>query len=75
MQRPDVYRVLLDNFPEQFRDPATIVHEFRLAVRPWGFPLEEITTPTYLWRGEADTVHPPAMGSTWQPRSPLAGEE
>jgi pimeloyl-ACP methyl ester carboxylesterase len=62
MQRPEIYQVLLDNFPEQFRDPATIVHEFQLGVRPWGFPLEEIVISTWLWQGLADTVHPPAIG-------------
>lgn len=30
--------------------------------RPWGFSLEEIRAPVYLWHGEKDVVVPPAMG-------------
>jgi pimeloyl-ACP methyl ester carboxylesterase len=59
--RPEVRRVLLANLPNQFRDPDTVVHEFRLAVRPWGFPLADIVVPTHLWQGERDDVHTPAM--------------
>jgi pimeloyl-ACP methyl ester carboxylesterase len=61
LARPDVRAVLMDNIPNQFRDPATVLHEFRLAVQPWGFPLAEITTPTHIWQGGRDDVHTPAM--------------
>jgi pimeloyl-ACP methyl ester carboxylesterase len=59
--RPKVRAVLMDNLPNQFRNPATVLHEFRLAVQPWGFPLEEITVPTHIWQGGRDDVHTPAM--------------
>jgi pimeloyl-ACP methyl ester carboxylesterase len=62
LARPEVRAVLMDNLPNQFRDPATVLHEFRLAVKPWGFPLAEITVPTHIWQGGRDDVHTPAMG-------------
>ena len=37
------------------------MNEFRLAVRPWGFPLDAITVPTAIWQGGRDDVHTPAM--------------
>lgn len=61
LARPEVRRVLLANLSCQFRHPDTVVHEFRLAVRPWGFPLEEIRVPTTIWQGGRDDVHTPAM--------------
>jgi pimeloyl-ACP methyl ester carboxylesterase len=33
-----------------------------LVSRPWGFGLEEITLPVYLWHGDADRNLPLAMG-------------
>jgi pimeloyl-ACP methyl ester carboxylesterase len=61
LARPDVRGVLLQNLPNQFRDPATVVHEFRLAVQPWPFPLAELRVPTHIWQGGRDDVHTPAM--------------
>ena len=59
--RPEVRAVLMENLPNQFRDPKSVVHEFRLAVKPWGFPLDEIAVPTHLWQGGRDDVHTPTM--------------
>lgn len=61
LMRPDVRAVVMENLPNQFRDARTVVDEFRLAMQPWGFPLEEITTPTHIWQGGRDDVHTPAM--------------
>ena len=36
--------------------------EAGLIMRPWGFMLEEIRTPTHLWHGEEDRNAPVAMG-------------
>jgi pimeloyl-ACP methyl ester carboxylesterase len=33
-----------------------------LYARPWGFSLNEIRTPVFLWHGEMDIVVPAAMG-------------
>jgi len=61
LARAEVREVLLENLPNQFRDPDTVVHEFRLAVQPWPFPLGEIRVPTHIWQGGRDDVHTPAM--------------
>jgi pimeloyl-ACP methyl ester carboxylesterase len=53
--------VLLENLPNQFRDPDTVLHEFRLAVQPWPFPLGEIRVATHIWQGGRDDVRTPAM--------------
>src|SRR5262245_19125469 len=50
LARPEVREVLLANLPNQFRDPDTVLHEFRLAVQPWPFPLDEIRGPTRIWQ-------------------------
>jgi pimeloyl-ACP methyl ester carboxylesterase len=72
LTRPDVRAILMENLPNQFRDPNTIVHEFRLAVQPWGFPLEEITAPAHIWQGGRDDVHTPAMAHYLAARIPGA---
>ena len=72
LARLEVRAVLIENLPNQFRDPKTVVHEFRLAVQPWGFPLEEITTPTHIWQGGRDDVHTPAMARYLAARIPGA---
>lgn len=36
--------------------------DLKLYGRPWGFRLEDIHTPVWLWHGEADPVVPVAMG-------------
>ena len=61
LARPEVRAVLLANLPNQFRDPDTVVHELRLAVRPWGFTLDQIRVPVTIWQGGRDDVHTPAM--------------
>lgn len=37
--------------------------EIRLLCRPWGFRLEEIKIPVYLWHGDDDRDAPLSMGS------------
>jgi pimeloyl-ACP methyl ester carboxylesterase len=59
--RPDVRRVLMQNLAGQFRDAASIVREFRLAVQPWPVALDRIAVPTHIWQGGRDDVHTPAM--------------
>lgn len=39
-----------------------LVTETAIYGSPWGFDLEEITVPTHLWYGKADTLVPPEMG-------------
>lgn len=61
LARPEVHAAVVANLPEQFRDVDSILHELRLAVAPWGFPLHEIAAPTQVRHGERDDVHTPAM--------------
>jgi pimeloyl-ACP methyl ester carboxylesterase len=44
--------------------------EAGLFMRPWGFALEEISTPTFLWHGEEDRNAPVAMGRDLARRIP-----
>jgi pimeloyl-ACP methyl ester carboxylesterase len=55
--------ILVETFAEAFRQGTLgAAREAWLLSRPWGFPLEEITVPAFLWQGEADVVVTPAMG-------------
>jgi pimeloyl-ACP methyl ester carboxylesterase len=62
-QRPEVAKTFLATLAESLRQgPAKMVWEGGFYLRPWGFPLEEIRLPVYLWHGEADRNAPIAMG-------------
>ena len=61
--QPGVRDVFIQNFAEAFRQGTQgAALDGWLLSRPWGFRLEEITMPVYLWQGEADVVVTPAMG-------------
>ena len=47
-----------------------LVTELRLMSRAWGFEASEISVPTFLWHGEADTVVPTAFGRWLADRIP-----
>ena len=36
--------------------------DVRLALRPWGFRLEEVAFPVHVWQGQEDVMAPAAMG-------------
>lgn len=55
-------QLVIDGMPVMWRGADANAHEFVLMTRPWDFDLAEIRVPTWLWYGEADTVHPPGMG-------------
>ncbi|WP_152412668.1 alpha/beta fold hydrolase, partial [Nitrolancea hollandica] len=60
---PDVRRILLANFTESFRQGGNgIALDLALYCHHWGFRLEDITTETHLWHGEADRNVPVAFG-------------
>jgi pimeloyl-ACP methyl ester carboxylesterase len=44
---------------EGARDGAGMVDEYRAFVGPWGFTLDDITVPTSVHQGTADTLVPP----------------
>jgi pimeloyl-ACP methyl ester carboxylesterase len=61
--RPDVKAILLDSLPEAYRQgPRGHIDDALLIARDWGFALEEISVPTFLWHGTADVHASPAMG-------------
>ena len=70
--RPEVRAVLLENLPNQFRDPTSVMHEFQLAVRPWGVPLDQLRVPTHIWQGGRDNVHTERMARDLAQRIPHA---
>ena len=61
IRRPDVMAVLLENFPNQFKDADSMATEMRNAARPWGFELADVSVPATIWQGGLDDVHTPAM--------------
>jgi pimeloyl-ACP methyl ester carboxylesterase len=63
LARPELRQSLIASSREAFRcgvrGPAW---DGFLYSQPWGFRLEEIRTPVFLWHGEVDVIIPPAMG-------------
>jgi pimeloyl-ACP methyl ester carboxylesterase len=61
--RPGVRRVLGESLSDAFRNGGRGgAWEMGLYARPWGFRLENIRTPVYLWHGEQDVNAPVTMG-------------
>lgn len=55
LSRPEVKRMLMDNFQEAMRAGVRgFVQDTIILSRPWGFRLEDISIPVDLWHGEAD---------------------
>ena len=66
-----IRQVLIENFSEAFRQGTVgAARDGWLFTRPWGFALEEISIPVYLWQGEADVAVTPAMGRHMAARIP-----
>ena len=42
--------------------PQGTALELELFSRPWGFEVEDIKIPVYLWHGEADAIVPVSLG-------------
>jgi pimeloyl-ACP methyl ester carboxylesterase len=63
VERPEVRQILVEDLREAFRRGSRgATHDFLLFCRPWGFRLEDISMPVYLWQGDADRNVPPSMG-------------
>jgi pimeloyl-ACP methyl ester carboxylesterase len=63
LQDDEVWNTLLAGSREAFRTGTRgATWDFVLCARPWGFRLEEIQVPTFLWHGEADVNAPVSMG-------------
>lgn len=62
-QRPDVADVLYDTTVEAFRQGSRGARrELYLYSHRWGFRLDRIEVPVFLWQGEKDANVPPSMG-------------
>lgn len=59
----DLRRVLTESSAEALRAGArAAAADGLLYGKPWGFSLDEISAPVFLWHGESDVIVPPAMG-------------
>lgn len=62
LDSPEIASIFMDAAFEGFRSGAGgMVHELRVLAEPWGFALETIEAPVFLWHGETDRVSPVAM--------------
>ncbi len=63
LARPDVKQVFEQMVVEAFRQGTRgAALDWRLEARPWGFVLQDIRTPVYIWHGEADRLVPIEQG-------------
>lgn len=64
-------RVLVDDLREAFRQGARgAARDARVVSRRWGFKLEEIRVPVWLWHGQEDRNVPPALARFLSERIP-----
>lgn len=62
-EAPEMRTQRLDDFAEAFRQGADgPSREAVLHMTDWGFGLEDVPLDVYVWQGELDRHHPPAMG-------------
>lgn len=61
--QPEIRAMFLNSYREASRQGVrAFADEVSLVSRPWGFRLEEIRVPTYLWHGGLDKSTPLGMG-------------
>lgn len=59
LARPEVAKSLIAGLCEGLRRGSRgAAEELRLFIRPWGFPLEDITVPVQIWHGAHDGLVP-----------------
>lgn len=59
---PEIAEIFMDAAYESFRSGVDgMVDELRILAEPWGFALEAIEPPVFLWHGQTDRVSPVAM--------------
>ena len=60
--RPEIRAKLVATYAESVRNGLRgVALDLAIAMRPWGFPLNEIRCPYFLWHGEDDRSTPIAM--------------
>jgi pimeloyl-ACP methyl ester carboxylesterase len=63
MRDPTIHALLIENIGEAFRNASTpYSDDMILLANPWGFRLQDIRIPAYLWHGEDDMFAPAQMG-------------
>jgi pimeloyl-ACP methyl ester carboxylesterase len=63
LENENLWSWFVEDLQEAFRSGVLgPSHDVLLYVQPWGFSLEDIQRPTFLWQGEEDTNAPLAMG-------------
>ncbi len=63
ISRPEVREACIQSEVEAFRHGLRgIAWDTHLLTRPWGFRLEDIRVPVFLWHGSADDSTPISMG-------------
>ena len=59
---PEVFAILTADQREAVRTGGNgITLDMKILWRPWGFRLEDVCVPVYLWHGEADNLAPPML--------------
>jgi pimeloyl-ACP methyl ester carboxylesterase len=72
-EQPETMAVLLESIKEAFRITSDgAAWEAIMLVRPWGFHLEEIRVPVYIWHGEIDVNDPLQCGQYLRDKIPDA---
>ena len=64
--------IVVDGMAGMFRAVESNTHEFGLLTKAWGFGLDEVGVPTWLWYGGGDSVNPAAMGRAMEAVLPEA---
>ncbi|RMG73831.1 MAG: alpha/beta hydrolase, partial [Chloroflexi bacterium] len=63
LMRPEVAEQVRAYRPEAVRNGVDgWVHEAKLLVKPWGFPMNDVPHQVHLWYWEQDTIVPLQMG-------------
>jgi pimeloyl-ACP methyl ester carboxylesterase len=71
LHNPAITAMLDDSIAEAWRSGIDGIHDdLRTAGRDWGFQVEEIRRPVYLWYGEGDSEFPPEMERSLAERLP-----
>ena len=63
LNNPQAKNMVLPSLSEAYRNGAGgAAWEGTMLVRPWGFRLQDIGIPVYIWHGEADVNDPLQCG-------------
>jgi pimeloyl-ACP methyl ester carboxylesterase len=61
LERPELWALHEKATAEVLAEPDGVLHEMRLAARPWDFDLAGVRAPVEIWVGEHDDRHPEAV--------------